>query len=90
MSLEFEVPNECHKATKSVKEIQCESICVQGSYKSVLRLFQGSSRVSIFSYKYLKCFKEISKLSKGFLRVFLMFKSFKGVTSVVCRIVHGC
>ena len=90
MSLEFEVPNECHKATKSVKEIQCESICVQGSYKSVLRLFQGSSRVSIFSYKYLKCFKEILNIFKGFLSFSMMFKCFKGVLSVVCRIVHGC
>ena len=41
-------------------------------------------------YKCLKCFKEILKISKGFLSVSMMFKCFKGVLSVVCRIVHGC
>ena len=46
--------------------------------------------MSIFSYKYLKCFKEILKIFKGFLSVSMMFKCFKGVLSVVCRIVHGC
>ena len=59
-------------------------------FSSVLRLCEGSSRVSIFSYKYLKCFKEILKIFKGFLSVSMIFKCFKGVLSVVCRIVHGC
>ena len=46
VSLKFVVHLECYKASKSVKGIQWESMCVskvfQRYFKGVLRMFQGS------------------------------------------------
>ena len=46
---------ECYKASKSVKGIHCESMCVltvfQGCFREVLRVFQGSLKGVSRKYK---------------------------------------
>ena len=75
---------ECHKASKSVKGTQWESMCIsrvfQGCIKGVSRKFQGSFKE--VSGLFQGCFKGVSRKFQGrFKEVVWVFQgSFKGVS----------
>ena len=105
VSLKSVVHLECHKASKSIKGTQLESLCVsrvfqsvfQGSFKGVSRKFQGCfksvSRVFRGSFKqdFQASFKQVQRVSKG---VNVCFKGvsrvFHGCFKGVSRVFHGC
>ena len=63
---------ECYKASKSVKGIHCEPMCVssaqvfKGCFNGVSRVFQGSFKG--VSRKFRGCFKEVSRVFQGSLK----------------------
>ena len=66
MSLKSVAHLECYKASKSVKGIHCEPMCVssvqvfKGCFNGVLRVFQGSFKG--VSRKFQWYFKEVSRV----------------------------
>ena len=66
VSLKYVVHFECHKASKSVKDIHCVSRKFQGCFKQVSRVIQGNLKGASRVFK--GCFKEVSKMFQGSLK----------------------
>ena len=85
VSLKSVVHLECHRASKSVKGTQWESLCVS-------RVFQGSFKG--ISRKFQECFKEVKGSFKEVSRVFQgcfkgVSRKFQGCFKEVSRVFQG-
>ena len=99
MSLKSVEHLECHKASKSVKGTQWESMCIsrvfQGCIKGVSRKFQGSFKV--VSRVFQGSFRDVSRKFQGyFKKVSRVFQQFffqewlKGCSMEVLRLPEEC